>query len=203
MSFLSVKFAIFLIVLLGLLIIFKDNEKQNVVLLIASYIFYSFVDYKFLLLLVVISFLSWFLGKKISNNIGARWYLLVGVMINATVLCAFKYYNFFAGSFCRLIGKDYVAINIIIPIGISFYIFQSISYIVDVYNKKTDAEESLINVLLYIGFFPQIVSGPIVKSHMFMPQIHTIRSINMQAVCEGFQRFLLGIFKKKVVADRL
>ena len=203
MSYISIQFAVFLIILLGLLFIVKDSKKQNIILLIASYIFYAFSDYRFLLLLFGVSFLMWVIGKKISQGNKSKVYLAVGVIIDVIVLGVFKYLNFFADSLCNLIGKDYVAINIILPIGISFYIFQSISYIADVYNGKTNAEDSLLNVLFYIGFFPQIVSGPIVKSHKFIPQIHSKRIINRSNISEGLQRFLLGLFKKKVIADRL
>lgn len=203
MSFISVKFVVFFVIVLGLLLLVKDNKKQNIVLLIASYIFYAMGDVRFLILLFGVSLLMWFLGKEISKKKNAKVFLTIGVVADVVVLGVFKYLNFFAESVCNVVGKDFTALNIILPLGISFYIFQSISYLADVYTGKSEAEANPIDVLLYIGFFPQIVSGPIVKSHKFLPQIKTNRTINWCNINEGAQRFLLGVFKKKVIADRL
>lgn len=203
MSFISLKFALFFPVVLGLMLVVKDRKKQNILLLAASYVFYFLGDYRFLLLLAGVSLLMWFFGKQIAKKKNAKLFLILGVAADIAVLGIFKYLNFFVDSFRALMGKDPIVLNILLPMGISFYIFQSISYIADVYAGKIDAEENPLNVLLYIGFFPQIISGPIVKSYDFLPQLHKERSIDKEGLSAGAQRFLLGLFKKKVIADRL
>ena len=204
MSFISLKFAVFFILLLLVMVACKDVKKQKLVLLTFSYIFYALGDWRFLFLLIFVSISMWFIGRKISE---ARWNpkacLIAGVVLDVVVLGVFKYFNFFAGSFAAAIGRTYTELNIVLPLGISFYIFQSISYIADVYNKKIEAEDSLLDVLLYIGFFPQIVSGPIVKAHYFLPQLKKSHSITWTSLNEGLQLFLLGLFKKVVIADRV
>ena len=204
MSFISIKFALFLCVVIALMCIIKDNKKQKILLLIASYVFYSMGDVRFLLLLIAVSGLMYFLGLRIdADRSNAKKYLALGVIADVVVLGIFKYFNFFAESFSNLLGIEYTALNIILPLGISFYIFQSISYVADVYNRKIEVEKQPLNVLLYIGFFPQIVSGPIVKAHDFLPQLKDSHVITWDNLSAGGQRFLIGLFKKKVIADRL
>ncbi|WP_026497695.1 MBOAT family O-acyltransferase [Butyrivibrio sp. WCD2001] len=202
MSFLSIEFACFFLILHILLYAFRDYKKQNVILLLASYFFYAMADIRLLALLFGISITMWFLGKKIYET-GNRVFLITGVLIDVITLGIFKYYNFFVGSIFKLAGNDYTALNIILPLGISFYIFQSISYIADIYMKKIDAEEDLVNVLLYIGFFPQITSGPIVKANYFLPQLKKERVFCWNNIGDGLQLFCIGAFKKVVIADHL
>ncbi len=206
MNFISVGFLIFFAVLLSLLYFVKDYRKQNAVLLVASYLFYAFGDVRFLVLLLGVSLLMWFLGRCIAKHLQtvvAKRCLVLGVVVDVLVLGVFKYFNFFAEGFSTLLGLEYTALHIILPLGISFYIFQSISYIADVYTGKTEAEPSVWNVLLYIGFFPQITSGPIVKAHDFLPQLKKERQITWESLSCGMQQFVLGLFKKMVIADRL
>ena len=206
MNYLSVGFFLFFLLLLISLNFVRDAKQQNMVLLFASYIFYDLGDARFLLLLAGLSVLMWFLGRKISTAVSkqnAKRYLVIGVATDVLVLGIFKYLNFFAEGFSTLFGLSYTTLNIILPIGISFYIFQSISYLADVYTEKIEAEESVWNVMLYIGFFPQIVSGPIVKAHDFMPQIKELHKITWEGLSHGAQRFAMGAFKKAVIADRL
>ena len=152
---------------------------------------------------MAVSLLMWFLGLKISEGNKPKLYLVVGIVVDVTVLGIFKYFNFFAESFFSLLKMEYSALKILLPVGISFYLFQSISYLADVYKQKINAEKTPLNVLLYIGFFPQIVSGPIVKARDFIPQLHERHLIKSENVSIGFQKILIGIFKKKVIADRL
>ena len=204
MSFISINFAIFFCIVAILMFLIKDNTKQKLLLLLASYVFYGMGDVRFLALLIAVSGLMYFLGLRIdADKANAKKYLAFGVVTDVIVLGIFKYFNFFAESFCNLLGMEFTALNIILPLGISFYIFQSISYIADVYMGKIAVEKKPLNVLLYIGFFPQIVSGPIVKAHDFLPQLNEKHAITSQNLSAGFQRFLVGLFKKKVIADRL
>ena len=201
MNFLSIGFLAFLVVVVLLYRFLKTKKSRHILLLIASYVFYALGDWRFLGLLIGVSALMWFLGRKIGET-GKKKYLVVGIVIDVLVLMAFKYYNFFVGSFAQLLGMQYSSLKIILPIGISFYIFQSISYIADIYTKKIQSQ-GLMNTLLYIGFFPQIVSGPIVKAHDFFPQLEEPREVTAESLSWGAQRFLLGVFKKMVIADRL
>jgi len=207
-NYLSISFLWFFVILILILKVTNGVEKQNVVLLIASYIFYALGDVRFLILLFLVSFSMWILGNAIEhskeiNTKKSKYCLIAGVTLDIFVLMMFKYLNFFAEGFSKLFGLEHTVIHIILPIGISFYIFQSISYLADVYMGKIEAEKSLINILLYIGFFPQIVSGPIVKAYDFLPQIRVSHKITIENLSWGIQKFLVGVFKKKVIADRL
>ena len=206
MNFLSVEFLIFFLVLLTCLAVLKRKEVQQVILLIASYVFYVNSSIKFAVLLFVISLIMWLLGKQIEKNSGnrkAKLFLAVGVIADLFVLGYFKYFNFFIENFAKVFQLEYSVMNIMLPLGISFYIFQSISYIADVYLGKISAEKSLIRVMLYIAFFPQITSGPIVKAHKFFCQLDERHAIVKENIYWGMQRFVLGAFKKVVIADRL
>ncbi len=205
MSFYSLKFIVFFVALLGILLMIRNNKAKQVVLLIASYIFYAMSDIKFVLLLLGVSTLMWFLAKKIEKEKELhkkRLFLIIAVLINCLVLGFFKYFNFFAESFYSLLGLSYSTLEIVLPLGISFYIFQSISYVADVYMQKISARR-FEEVLLYIGFFPQIVSGPIVKARDFMPQLEQKIKLDFDRISWGGQKFLQGLFKKIVIADRL
>ena len=204
MSFISIEFVIFFVILLAVVSLLKKREQQHIVLLVASYIFYGLADIRFLALLIGISVLMWFIALRISRSESrARLWLSLGVACDLLVLGVFKYLNFFLESFCDIFSMQYSSLKILLPVGISFYIFQSISYIADVYNKRISAHKSIIPVLLYIGFFPQIVSGPIVKANYFMPQLEKSVRITKENFSAGVQRIMLGMFKKLVIADRL
>lgn len=205
MSFYSVEFIVFFLAILVTLLLTKKEKVQHVILLTASYIFYALSDFRFFFLLFFVSIVMWFLGQKIASADKpqkSKKYLLCGIVLNCFILGMFKYLNFFAESFCNVLNVQMHVLQIALPLGISFYIFQSISYIADVYTKKTEAA-NLVEVLLYIGFFPQIVSGPIVKAHDFLPQLKNNHSITWKRISFGIQRIVLGLFKKLVVADRL
>ena len=206
MSFLTLKFVAFFLLLLFALKLTKGIKTHHVILLLGSYVFYALGDIRFLVLLIFISTFMWFMGLKIGNSLRtnkARTYLLIGVVMDLLVLGIFKYFNFFTENFSKIFGIQYTTLNIILPIGISFYIFQSISYLADVYTEKIECEKSALNVLLYIGFFPQIVAGPIVKAHDYLPQLRQEHEISLERLSWGSQKLIVGLFKKLVIADRL
>lgn len=206
MNFISLEFILFFIILLVAMKISKGIKAHHIILLIASYTFYAMGDLKFLALLFGVSLLMWYLAKYIEKNKGtkkAKTGLIVGVVADVLVLGIFKYFNFFTESFSQLFGFSHTTLNIVLPLGISFYIFQSISYIADVYTEKVKSEKSLTEIMLYIGFFPQIVSGPIVKAHDFLPQLKVDHEITRENLSWGIQKFASGLFKKIVIADRL
>ena len=201
MNFLSLSFAVFFGTVLLLLKAFREKKAQQRILLGAGYLFYALWDWRFLLLLIALSAAVWFLGKAAYEK-GSKPALMAGLILCIGVLGIFKYLGFFVESFCSLFGLSQVTLRLILPVGLSFYIFQAISYLCDTYRKKI-APASLFHVLLYIGFFPQIVSGPIVKAHDFLPQLEQAHPITGENVSAGLQQFCVGMFKKVVIADRL
>lgn len=197
MSFLSISFAVFFAVVLLLLKAFLSRSAQHCILLAASWLFYGAWDWRFLLLLAGLSAAVWYLAR-----LRTKAALAAGILLCLGVLCAFKYLGFFVETFCTLFGLPPTSLRLILPVGLSFYVLQAISYLVDVYRGDV-APDSLRSVLLYIGFFPQVVSGPIVKARDFLPQLQESHPITGENLSYGLQRFCLGMFKKVVIADRL
>lgn len=175
------------------------NEKRsilvsNIILLITSYVFLVYVDYRFALVLAALTIVTWICAKKKKTAIG--------VVVAVLILAFFKYTNFFAESFAKIIGKDFTALNLILPVGISFYTFSAISYLVDVKRGKL-SDKNLFDVALYLSFFPKLTSGPIQRSGEFFAQSSKKREIGAKNFSIGIQIFVFGLFKKMVLADRL
>jgi alginate O-acetyltransferase complex protein AlgI len=213
MVFNSIGFAIFLPIVF-LLYWFVTNKKlkaQNILLLIASYVFYGWWNWRFLFLLVLISVFNYSIGiwidKTITDKKRKIW-LITGLIINIGVLGVFKYYNFFIDSFldlASLIGYNLPrsTTNIILPVGISFYIFLSLSYIIDIYKKNLNANRNIVEVLLTLSFFPIILAGPIQRPVSLLPQIAKKREFNYDNAADGLRQILWGLFVKVVIADNL
>lgn len=207
MTFVSLPFACLFIITAFLYWKVKSINSRHMVLLVASYIFYAWWDVRFLALLVGQTFVSYYLGLLIekSSSIAAKKRLCaVGIIVSLVVLGFFKYFNFFRDaiiSVCGLRASD--AINIILPVGISFYTFQAMSYLIDVYRGVIVARKKFVEVSLYISFFPQLVAGPIVRAKDFLPQLDINHEITSDNVEKAVQIFLIGMFKKCVIADRL
>ena len=201
MNYISVWFALFLAAVLLLLKLLPGRKAQHWVLLGASYLFYALWDWRFLFLLLALSWAVWLLGRAAGVR-HSKPALILGVTLCIGVLGVFKYLGFFTDSFCALAGLDPISIRLILPVGLSFYIFQAVSYLCDAYWGKI-APAPLGHVLLYIGFFPQIVSGPIVKARDFLPQLEEAHPITSENLSHGLQQFCVGMFKKVVIADRL
>lgn len=202
MPFLSLKFAIFLVIILVFLYVLKNERSKQIVLLISSYFFYACWDYHFLILLFLQTVITYLCAKKVSKK--KNLYLVLGIISLLLIWGGFKYYNFFTLSFCNLFKiKNANTLNIILPIGISFYTFQALSYLIDIYNEKVKICNDFWKIALYIGFFPQLTSGPIVKAHDFLPQLEKIHNINKMQITEGLQIFMFGLIKKTVIADRI
>ena len=200
MNFFSLKFLVFFLAVAAVLKNTGTLKNRNIVLLLSSYIFYGFWDIRFLALLVLVSAAVYF-GALYKEN---KAVFFAGIIIPLGSLGIFKYFNFFSQTFSDLLGiNDFVTLNIILPLGISFYVFLAISYILDVYNDKIPCERNFVNVLLYISFFPTIVSGPITKARMLLPQIQTYHPIRMDCIYIGIQFFLIGCIKKFVLADNM
>lgn len=211
MLFNSIEFAIFLpiVFILYWFAANKNLKLQNLLLLISSYYFYAFWDWRFLFLLFFISFFSYSIGlliQKGDTKERKKLWLITGIAANVIVLAFFKYFNFFVDSFIDFFSTIGItlqspALEIILPIGISFYIFLSLSYIIDVYWEKLKANNNIIEVLLTLSFFPIILAGPIQRPISLIPQIQKKRTFNYDQASDGLRQILWGLFKKIVIAD--
>ena len=219
MLFNSIEFAIFLpIVFLIYWTIgyarINDLLKlrlQNAFVVIASYVFYGWWDWRFLLLIALTSFCSWgsglLIGKELKNEgvneLKKKGWLTANIVLNLGILAIFKYYDFFVSSFADLFSLDasHHLLNIILPVGISFYTFQALSYSIDVYRGKIEPTRDPIAFFAYVAFFPQLVAGPIERATNLLPQFQKARTFDYAEAVEGCRRILWGLFKKMVVAD--
>jgi alginate O-acetyltransferase complex protein AlgI len=187
------------------------RRAQNVWLLLASYFFYAFWDWRFVGLLLLSTSTDWGLGNLIAREKtkeGARRWVAASVALNLTYLGFFKYFNFFvesASAFAQALGFTGVdlALRVILPVGISFYTFQSISYIVDVYRGEIAPAKDPLDFALFVAFFPHMVAGPIMHSRDLLPQMQNPRTVRWDEVMSGFHLAMWGLFKKVVVADNL
>jgi len=211
MLFNSIHYAFFLPVVF-FLYWFATKGKlkfQNSLLLIASYFFYACWDYRFLFLLIFSTLLDYYMGIKMSeaNNkkIKVSWFWL-SIAVNVGFLGVFKYYNFFAESFkeaLSLLGieADFRSLNIILPVGISFYTFHGLSYVIDIYKNKIKPERNFIDYSLFVSFFPLLVAGPIERATHLLPQIKKDRFFDYSKAIDGLRQIVWGLFKKMVIAD--
>lgn len=211
MLFNSLDFAIFLpIVFLLYWFVFSKNMKlQNLLLVCASYLFYGWWDWRFLSLIFFSTIVDYFVGLALSkqeDNKIRKLLLSTSVLVNLGFLAVFKYYNFFLDNFVEafsFFGASINAnsLNIIIPVGISFYTFQTLSYTIDVYRKKIDHKKDFIAFMAFVSFFPQLVAGPIERATNLLPQFYRKRVFNYSKAVEGMRQILWGLFKKIVIAD--
>ena len=212
MLFNSFEFLVFLPVVFALYwFVFKGRKPQNLLIVIASYVFYGWWDWKFLFLIAFTSLCSFLSGKFIAKNEAnpqkQKWISAANIIVNLSVLGVFKYYNFFAESLADLLGAfgfqaDFVTLNVILPVGISFYTFQALSYSIDVYKGKIKATNDIVEFFAYISFFPQLVAGPIERATNLLPQFQKDRSFDYAKAVDGCRQMLWGFFKKLVVADK-
>ena len=210
MIFNSLEFLLFLLITFTLYwSVFKKTAiGQNILLLIASYFFYGWWNMKLLALLIVLNTITYYIGLFISNteNDRKRKYLMYGhVLINILILCFFKYFNFFYNSIIQshTATSTYNIVKILFPLGLSFYTFKNLSYILDIYKRKIEPTKNYLNFSLYISFFPCIVSGPIDKPKVFLQQIANKRVFNNNTFTDSINLILLGFFKKIIIADSI
>ncbi len=203
MSFVSLAFfAFFAIVLLSQLVL-PTARARHAALLVASYVFYGWWDWRFCFLMLFLTLVAFFAGLAMEKRPGRRGILAVGVAVPLAVLFTFKYLNFFLDTFRAAFGLSGGALAIILPVGISFYTFQSLSYTIDVYRGKLPATHDFLRFALYIAFFPQLVAGPIVKAVDFLPQLEEDRRPTARGVFRGMTEFAFGMLKKAVLADNI
>lgn len=184
-------------------------KAQNFFILVASYFFYGWWDWKFLGLIFLSSIVDYLLGLEIAKTESPKkrkTLLSLSLLMNLGALGFFKYYNFFVDSFITAfdgIGFDLHAssLNIILPVGISFYTFQTLSYTIDIYRKKIEPTSDVISFFAFVSFFPQLVAGPIERASNLLPQFFKKRTFNYEQAVDGLRQMLFGFFKKMVIAD--
>jgi len=211
MLFNSIEFAIFLPIVFVLywFVTNKNLKLQNLLLLSASYFFYAWWDWRFLSLIIFSSTIDYIVGLKLLESTDERKrkiLLLISIFVNIGFLGFFKYFNFFSESFVQaftLLGQPFEAsrLNIILPVGISFYTFQTLSYSIDVYRRKIEPTKDIISFFSFVSFFPQLVAGPIERATNLLPQFYKKRNFNYLNAVDGLKQILWGLFKKVVIAD--
>lgn len=211
MLFNSVDFAIFLPLVLLLYWggFHRKAASRSAFLLGVSYIFYGWWDWRFLILIALSSGLDFYIAQQISasdNQKHRRSWLALSIGFNIGILGFFKYANFFIDSFVSaftLLGADLSpwSLQLILPVGISFYTFQTLSYTIDVYRKKINATDDWLSFFAYVSFFPQLVAGPIERAANLLPQFSTAKNVDLSLIRSGLHLMLWGFFKKLVVAD--
>ncbi len=211
MLFNSFAFILFLptVFILYWFVVNKSLKAQNLFLILSSYFFYGWWDWRFLILIFLSSLSDYILSIQIDRSAsekGRKQLLYLSIFINLATLFFFKYFNFFIDNFTSLINSagfemNTTTLNIILPVGISFYTFQSMSYTLDVYHKDIKPTKDISIFLAYISFFPQLVAGPIERASQLIPQFQKKRHFTYDQGVDGLRQILWGVFKKVVIAD--
>lgn len=211
MLFNSLSFALFLPIVFFLYwVVFKNKlKRQNLLIVFASYLFYGWWDWRFLSLILFSTIVDFFIGNQLSvinKNSTRKLLLLLSLIVNLGLLGFFKYYNFFLENLIEAFASVNISFNtstlkIILPVGISFYTFQTLSYTIDVYRKKLEPTKDFIAFTAFVSFFPQLVAGPIERATNLLPQFYKKRKFNVALAYDGMRQILWGLFKKVVIAD--
>jgi alginate O-acetyltransferase complex protein AlgI len=211
MFFNSLSFALFLPIVFVLywFIFNKTKSTQNALLIVASYYFYSCWDWRFLFLLVFSTFLDYYTGiriEKAKTESARKFWFWLSITINLGFLAIFKYYNFFADSFSQLLNgfgleTSPLLLKVILPVGISFYTFHGLSYVIDIYLKRIKAEYNFVDYSLFVSYFPLLVAGPIERATHLLPQVKVKRTFDYEKAKEGVYQIIWGLLKKVVIAD--
>lgn len=205
MLFNSILFILFFLVVVTLYYLLPQRHRW-LLLLVASYVFYMNWSWPYVFLLLASTVVNFFLSHKLQgakNKSSKKKYLVIGVVFNLLLLCYFKYAYFIADTFAGFGLGSGLSWSIILPIGISFYTFQAMSYLIDVYKEKIKAEKNIGHFALYISFFPQLIAGPIERADHLLPQIKTAHKFSHDNLKKGLVIFLYGLVKKVVIADSL
>lgn len=211
MLFNTIDYAIFfpVVFMLYWFVTAKSLKTQNIFLLISSYFFYACWDYRFLFLLIFSTLLDYVTGLKIHHSTSRsqrKFWLWLSIGINLGFLGIFKYYNFFVSSFTELIaGFGFQAnvwtLKVLLPVGISFYTFHGLSYVIDIYKNRIQPERNFVDYSVFVSFFPLLVAGPIERATHLLPQIKKKRNFDYRKAVDGLRQILWGLFKKIVIAD--
>ncbi|MCD9855259.1 MBOAT family protein [Epilithonimonas sp. JDS] len=211
MLFNSLHFAIFLPVVFIFYWFFtnKNLKLQNALLLVSSYFFYACWDWRFMFLLLFSTLLDYITGLKMQDSKTQnqkRFWFWLSIIINLGFLGVFKYYNFFAASFAQSVSHlgweiSPLMLNVVLPVGISFYTFHGLSYVIDIYKNRIKAERNFVDYAVFVSFFPLLVAGPIERATHLLPQIKKKRTFDYSKAANGLRQILWGLFKKIVIAD--
>lgn len=211
MLFNSIEFLFFLPIVFFLYwFVFSQRKMQNLLIVIASYVFYGWWDWRFLVLITLTSVCSYFSGILLEmsedNERNRKVLSALNIIINLGILAVFKYFNFFVDNFQMLFRNfgcefDIITLNIILPVGVSFYTFQALSYTIDVYRRNINPTHDIIEFFAFISFFPQLVAGPIERATNLLPQFQRERGFCYKHAVDGLRQMLWGFLKKVVVAD--
>ena len=210
MVFNSINFFLFLAIVYALYRAL-GHRAQNRMLLVASYVFYGAWDWRFLSLIAASTVVDYAVGRQMhaaTDEVRRKHLLWISLAANLGLLGVFKYFDFFVGSFVDLVSPlglplNYQTLDIILPVGISFYTFQTLSYTIDIYRRELKPAENFADFALFVAFFPQLVAGPIERAKNLLPQIYEPRTIDRQQELRGCYLILIGLFKKVVIADGL
>ena len=207
-TFQSFEYAV-LLLLVFCIYWFLQRRLQNLLLLGASYVFYAYVDPRMAPVLGGYTLVSYFAARRIENNPqNSRWYLLIAITASLATLGFCKYAGFFVDNVAEILDSIGLisfesTLKIILPIGISFYTFQSLGYVIDVHMKRTHARRDFLDTALFIGFFPQLVAGPIERASTLLPQFERARKFSVDQTTSGISLLVWGLFKKLVIADNV
>lgn len=211
MFFNSIDFAIFLpiVFIIYWFVTNKNLKLQNLLIVVASYVFYGWWDWRFLSLIILSTIVDFSVGRQLineENQFKRRFLLWTSILVNLGFLGFFKYYNFFLDNFVAtfsFFGQEMQAnsLKIILPVGISFYTFQTLSYTIDVYKKRLKPTNDFIAFSAFVSFFPQLVAGPIERATHLLPQFYKKRTFDYSKAVDGMRQILWGLFKKIVIAD--
>lgn len=211
MLFNSLSFAIFLPIVFAVYWFLnkKSLKLQNILLLASSYFFYACWDWRFMFLLLFSTLLDYYTGLKMQDAGGEkakRFWFWLSIIVNLGFLGIFKYYNFFAESFATAASQigwqvSPLVLDVILPVGISFYTFHGLSYVIDIFNNKIKAERNFVDYGVFVSFFPLLVAGPIERATHLLPQIKKPRTFDYARAVDGLRQILWGLFKKIVIAD--
>lgn len=206
MLFNSFEFVIFLpiVFLLYWFVFGRSLKLQNLFLLVASYVFYAWWNWKLSVLLAGISSIAYIAGRGIVKSKYKKLFSLANIIVGVGTLWIFKYYNFFAKEFAELFSltdPDRLLLHLVLPAGLSFFVLRSMSYTIELKRGYIDGDYGIVEVFTYIAFFPQLLAGPIAKAKDFLPQLSEIRVFKYEQGVDGLRQFLWGLFKKLVIAD--
>ncbi len=210
MNFNSISFLVFIVLFFSTYIYLKGKARLYFIL-ISSYFFYGWWDFRYLGLIIISTSIDYFAGIKISREETEqkrKTFLAISVIANLLILFIFKYFNFFAFNFVKILNhlgfhRDFVTLKVLLPIGISFYTFQSMSYTIDIYRKKIPCEKNYAVFATYVAFFPQLVAGPIERAASLLPQIKQLKKPSPLQIREGMSLIIWGYFLKVFIADNL
>lgn len=205
MVFSSLTFlCIFLPVVLALYYLLPTLRIRNVLLIIVSLLFYAYGEPVYVLLMIASIIINYIFGRLLGteNKKKRQWILAIAVIINIGLLVVFKYLDMMVQTINQLSGSEIPLAGLALPIGISFFTFQALSYVIDVYRREVEPQKNLWNVMLYISFFPQLIAGPIVKYHDIQEQIDN-RNTDVKEIAEGLRRFIIGLSKKVLISNTM